>query len=117
MANPQQPPALSVLPPNYVRAFDPQALLPTRLQMRIDNWHLAPPNSQVQTYGPPAGYFHEKFPPTFFLIKPQAYLSAISNQPPGESSVPSHSRSINDEKIEQEAIDALSLKVSLRMVL
>ncbi|KAJ6626419.1 hypothetical protein B0H10DRAFT_2185805 [Mycena sp. CBHHK59/15] len=51
--------------------------------MHIDNWQRAPPNSQFQTYGPPAGYFHEKFPPTFFLIKPQAYLSAASNQPPG----------------------------------
>ncbi|KAJ6580289.1 hypothetical protein B0H10DRAFT_904883 [Mycena sp. CBHHK59/15] len=80
MANPQQP-ALPVLPLNYVRAFDPQALLPTRLQMRIDNWQCAPPNSQFQTYGPLAGYFHEKFPIPFFLIKPQAYLSAVSNQP------------------------------------
>ncbi|KAJ7264093.1 hypothetical protein B0H12DRAFT_1230833 [Mycena haematopus] len=83
MANPQQPPPLPVLPPNYVRAFDPQALLPTRLQKRIDNWRLAPPDSQFQTYGPLAGYFHEKFPPTFFLIKPQAYLSAVFNQGPG----------------------------------
>ncbi|KAJ6586591.1 hypothetical protein B0H10DRAFT_2198014 [Mycena sp. CBHHK59/15] len=92
MANPQQPPALPVLPPSYVRAFDPQALLATRLQMRIDNWRLAPPDSQFQTYGPLAGYFHEKFPPTFFLIKPQAYLSALSNQP-------------------LEAIDALTLMI------
>ncbi|KAJ7911189.1 hypothetical protein B0H13DRAFT_1876051 [Mycena leptocephala] len=37
----------------------------------------------VPPYGPFAGYFHEKFPPTFFLIKPQAYLSSVSNQPPG----------------------------------
>ncbi|KAF8125521.1 hypothetical protein K438DRAFT_2033861 [Mycena galopus ATCC 62051] len=85
MANPQQPPPLPQLPPNHVRAFDPQAQLPTRLQLRIDNWLSAPPDSQFQAYGPLDGYFHQKFPSTFFLIKPQAYLSAVSNQSPGSA--------------------------------
>ncbi|KAJ6538625.1 hypothetical protein B0H10DRAFT_2254389, partial [Mycena sp. CBHHK59/15] len=86
MANPQPQvpvPQLPQLPVNYPRRFDPQAQLPARIQLRIDRWLNDPPESQFQAYGPVDGYFHAKFPSTFFLIKPQAYLSAVSDLPQG----------------------------------
>ena len=54
--------------------MDPAAQLPERLQRRLDSWQYNPPKWQHQAYGPLNAYFSLKFPPTHFLVKPQALL-------------------------------------------
>jgi len=54
--------------------MDPAAQLPDRLQKRLDSWKYDPPRWQHQAYGPLNAYFSLKFPPTHFLVKPQALL-------------------------------------------
>ena len=54
--------------------MDPAAHLPERLQKRLDSWKYNPPKWQHQAYGPLNAYFSFKFPPTHFLVKPQALL-------------------------------------------
>jgi hypothetical protein len=54
--------------------MDPAAHLPERLQKRLDSWMQNPPKWQHQAYGPLNAYFSLKFPPTHFLVKPQALL-------------------------------------------
>ena len=54
--------------------MDPDAQLPERLQGRLDSWMQSPPKWQHQAYGPLNGYFSLKFPPSHFLVKPQALL-------------------------------------------
>ncbi|KAJ7503964.1 hypothetical protein B0H11DRAFT_2273706 [Mycena galericulata] len=99
LTTPQVPlPPIPQLPQTHRIVFDPQAQLPARLQLRIDSWHNNPPASQFQTYGPIGGYLHEKFPSAFFLIKPQAYLSTVSNQPVGHHRIDSHGIAVNQDR-------------------
>jgi len=54
--------------------MDPAAHLPERLQQRLDSWMQNPPKWQHQAYGPLNAYFSLRFPPSHFLVKPQALL-------------------------------------------
>ncbi|KAF8149007.1 hypothetical protein K438DRAFT_2027453 [Mycena galopus ATCC 62051] len=99
MANPQAHVPIPAIPQlQNARQFDPPAQLPARLQSRIDSWQNNPPASQFQTYGPISGYLHKKFPSDFFLIKPQAYLSSLSEQPGGHHRIDSHGTAVIQDR-------------------
>ena len=60
--------------------MDPAAHLPKCLQERLDSWMQSPPKWQHQAYGPLNAYFSLKFPPSRFLVKPQALLRTEAPQ-------------------------------------
>ncbi|KAI5983131.1 hypothetical protein EDD15DRAFT_2557239 [Pisolithus albus] len=69
-------------PPRFARD-DPD--IPERLCNRIESWALQPPKSQFQQYGPLNAFLSIKFPPSDYLVKPQALLRAIYPGIPAEN--------------------------------
>lgn len=55
-------------------SFAPNFDMPDRLRARIDAWEKAAPKWQHKAYGPLNAYLGLRFPPTHFLVKPQALL-------------------------------------------
>ncbi|KAJ6607145.1 hypothetical protein B0H10DRAFT_1956495 [Mycena sp. CBHHK59/15] len=87
------------LPSGYQREIDPQANLPARLQLRLDEWRHNPPTSQFSVYGPMAAYYHHKFPTSRFLVKPQAFLSPEAPpNAPGHHRIDSHGAAVTETK-------------------
>ena len=80
--------------------MDPAAQLPERLQKRLDSWKYNPRKWQHQAYGPLNAYFSLKFPPTHFLVKPQALLR--KEVPPDDSDA---DRSDNDNSDDDDDVD------------
>ncbi|KAJ7718687.1 hypothetical protein DFH07DRAFT_784864 [Mycena maculata] len=48
--------------------------------------------------GPIGDYLHKTFPSAFFLIKPQAYLSSVSNQALGHHRIDFHGIAVNQDR-------------------
>ncbi|KAJ6628576.1 hypothetical protein B0H10DRAFT_2209483 [Mycena sp. CBHHK59/15] len=87
------------LPAGYQRQIDPQVNLPARLQLWLDDWRHNPPASQFSVYGPMATYYHNKFPTSRFLVKPQAYLSPEAPpNAPGHHRIDSHGVAVTNAK-------------------
>jgi len=58
-------------PKTFAPDFDK---IPPRLRTRINSWGKSPPKWQHQAYGPLNAYLGLRFPPSNFLVKPQALL-------------------------------------------
>jgi hypothetical protein len=54
--------------------------IPDRLRSRIGSWEETTPKTQFQQYGPFNAFLSIKFPPTAFLVKPQALLREMWTQ-------------------------------------
>jgi len=48
--------------------------MPPRLRARMDAWGDSSPKWQHKVYGPLTAYLALRFPPSHFLVKPQALL-------------------------------------------
>ncbi|KAH7886500.1 hypothetical protein F5I97DRAFT_1829129 [Phlebopus sp. FC_14] len=51
--------------------------IPERLRQRIESWARNQPKTQFQQYGPLNAFLSIKFPPSKFLVKPQALLREV----------------------------------------